>query len=171
MLRNIGFIVVVAILVAAGGATAAQVITGAQIKNNSITGQDIKNKSLTPQDFKGSVRGPRGLTGAQGPQGVHGAQGAQGAPGANGAPGRNGVTDIQYVDGEPVEVPPLGIAFASVDCPAGTVVTGGSTGPDSEVTVFTITDIFLDNGFVVEAFNNDDVDPHFLQARAACATP
>jgi hypothetical protein len=98
MVRNIGTIVVVAILVGAGGATAAQVITGAQIEDNSLTGKDVKNKSLTKQDFKGSVRGPRGLPGpqgAQGAQGAHGPKGDAGPQGLAGAPGAQGPTGAQ----------------------------------------------------------------------------
>lgn len=47
-----GFIIaVVALFVALGGtATAAKLITGKQIKNNSITGVDIKDGSLGPRD-------------------------------------------------------------------------------------------------------------------------
>jgi|Tabmets5t2r1_1033131.scaffolds.fasta_scaffold18953_1 hypothetical protein len=98
MARNIGTIVVVAILVGAGGATAAQVITGAQIENNSLTGKDVKNKSLTKQDFKGSVRGPKGDPGPQGAQGAPGAQGPRGDAGPQGpagTPGPQGQTGAQ----------------------------------------------------------------------------
>jgi Collagen triple helix repeat (20 copies) len=90
MVRNIGTIVVVAILVGAGGATAAQVITGAQIEDNSLTGRDVKNKSLTKQDFKGALRGPGGLPGPQGAPGAHGAQGPKGDAGPQGAQGARG---------------------------------------------------------------------------------
>jgi hypothetical protein len=95
MVRNIAIIAVVAILVGAGGATAAQVITGAQIMNNSVTGKDIKNRSLTAQDFRGFVRG----AGAQGAQGPQGAAGAAGAPGATGATGATGAIGAQGPEG------------------------------------------------------------------------
>ena len=75
-------VAMLALFVALGGtavATTSALITGNQIKNGSITGLDVKNKSLTPRDFRGSVRGPRGLTGAQG---APGAAGASGAPGS-----------------------------------------------------------------------------------------
>jgi hypothetical protein len=73
-------IAVVALLVVTGApASAAQLITGKQIKNNSITGKDVKNKSLTPKDFRGSVRGQ---TGAQGPQGAKGDPGNPGQAGS-----------------------------------------------------------------------------------------
>jgi hypothetical protein len=68
----------------AGGATAATLITGKQIKNSSITGADVKNKSLTARDFRGSVTGSAGPAGAAGPQGAQGPKGDQGVPGADG---------------------------------------------------------------------------------------
>jgi hypothetical protein len=124
LVRNIGFIVVVAILVGAGGATAAQVITGAQIRNNSVTGKDVRNnsltgrdvrnKSLTRRDFRGSVRGPRG---PQGPQGVQGVQGPVGPSGATNVTVRSG----------PVE--PTGTSIAA--CNPGERAVGG--GGDSAV--------------------------------------
>jgi hypothetical protein len=63
------------ILAGGGGATAAVLITGAQIKDSSITGRDIKNKSLTRADFRGLARGPRGLPGATGAAGLTGPPG------------------------------------------------------------------------------------------------
>jgi hypothetical protein len=129
LVRNIGFIVVVAILVGAGGATAAQVITGAQIQNNTITGKDIKNKSLTKRDFRGSVRGPRGFPGPQGPQGAQGAAGAAGAPGAPGAPGAtNTVTRFG-----PGSTDGTDIAFCQ---PGERVVGGGGFTPDPQGYLF-----------------------------------
>lgn len=49
----------VALLSTAAGATAATLITGADVKNGSLTGADIKNSSLTGTDIKNSS-----LTGA-----------------------------------------------------------------------------------------------------------
>jgi hypothetical protein len=64
---------------ATSGATAALVITGKQIKDNTVTSKDIKNKTLVKKDFKPSTISA--LTGATGPAG---------APGAPGAPGISG---------------------------------------------------------------------------------
>jgi hypothetical protein len=66
-----------------GAATAAVVITGGQIKDNSLTSADIRNNSLTRRDFRRSeiarLRGREGLPGPQGPQGPPGpATGAAG---------------------------------------------------------------------------------------------
>ena len=74
----------------AGGATAATLITGAQIKNGSITGADVKDNSLTAKDIKGQLQGPQGATGAQGPAGTAGAKGDAGVPGPAGAAGAKG---------------------------------------------------------------------------------
>jgi hypothetical protein len=88
--------VVAVVLAGVGSATAAQLITSAQIKNNSVTSNDIKDRSLLRKDFKSGQlpRGARGLRGAPGPQG---AQGPQGLRGADGAPGRDGIVRLRYV--------------------------------------------------------------------------
>ena len=71
-------VAVIALIVAAsGGAMAAGLITGANIKNGSLTGADIKNGSITGKDVKnrslGTAKLTRGaiasLRGQQGPQG------------------------------------------------------------------------------------------------------
>jgi hypothetical protein len=74
---------VAVVLACTGSATAATLITGQQIKNNSLTTKDVKNKSLRAGDFKpGDLpRGPAGVAGATGPQGPQGSQGPQGGPG------------------------------------------------------------------------------------------
>jgi hypothetical protein len=71
----------------AGGATAAKLVTGKNVKNGSLTGSDVKNGSLTGKDIKrGSVTLDR-ITGEL-PTGKQGPQGAQGPPGpATGAAG------------------------------------------------------------------------------------
>ena len=57
-------------LIAASGATATSLITGAKVKNNSLTGKDVKDKSLSARDFKGSIRGPQGPAGPAGSAGA-----------------------------------------------------------------------------------------------------
>lgn len=47
------------LLVAAGTAGAATLVTGASIKNGSVTGKDIRNHSLTRRDIKGPLPGTR----------------------------------------------------------------------------------------------------------------
>lgn len=88
----------VALVLACGGsATAASLITSAQVKDESLTGADVRDGSLARADLAASARssatrrgprgprgrrGLRGLAGAPGPQGIPGAQGPQGPPGA-----------------------------------------------------------------------------------------
>ncbi|MFY0406440.1 hypothetical protein [Solicola sp. PLA-1-18] len=81
------------VLSVGGGATAARLITGADIKNSSIEGKDVKNGTLQLRDISDaserSLRGRPGATGATGAKGATGATGATGAPGPAGsdAPG------------------------------------------------------------------------------------
>lgn len=92
-------IVAVTALVAtgAGSATAAKLITGAQIQNGSVTNADIKKGSLRADRLSAAARRDltRGLAGAAapataGPPGPAGPQGEAGAPGAKGDPGVTG---------------------------------------------------------------------------------
>ena len=107
----------------AGTATAARLISGKQIRNNSITGTDVKNKSLSPSDFRGSVAGERG------PAGPAGAAGAPGAPGLAG---------VHQVDGPSTSYPPGAYGgSARAQCPPGEVVIGtGFNGPMGDPGVF-----------------------------------
>lgn len=63
-------------VVSAGGATAATMITGADVRNGSLTGVDIKPRSVGPAVFSGaaesSLRGPKGRPGKQGETGPRG---------------------------------------------------------------------------------------------------
>jgi hypothetical protein len=70
--------IVALVLALAGGATAATLITGKQVRNGSLTGLDIKDKSLTAKDFKGALRGPKGTPGQTGPAGAPGQTGPAG---------------------------------------------------------------------------------------------
>jgi hypothetical protein len=116
------------LLVTGGTATAARMIGGEDIRNNSITGADIKRGSLTGNDIRsGSITtadlnnrteraldgkdgapGPKGDTGAQGPKGETGATGAPGAKGENGAPGPKGETGSAGPQGETGAAGPQG---------------------------------------------------------------
>jgi hypothetical protein len=75
------------VLAMSGSATAAMVITGKQIKNNTVTSKDIKNGSLQVKDFKSSeatkLRGPAGANGTNGVNGTNGTNGTNGAAGAS----------------------------------------------------------------------------------------
>lgn len=109
----------VALFVALSGtATAATMISGKEIKNNSVTGADVKSSSLTGSDVKnGSLSaadlsakaiaalqtsgaaGPAGPAGAVGPAGPQGAKGDKGDTGAPGAPGEPGAPGTNGADG------------------------------------------------------------------------
>ncbi|CAB4941387.1 unannotated protein [freshwater metagenome] len=83
--RGIPTIVIAGVLVVASatsGATAALVITGKQIKDNTVTTKDIKNGTLSTKDMSSSTLSS--LKGATGPAGAPGAPGAAGAPGISG---------------------------------------------------------------------------------------
>ena len=87
------------VLAVAGGATAATVVTGADIKNGTITSIDVKDRSLGVIDLSASARaslrgatGPRGSTGTAGPQGDPGDAGPVGNPGPVGPTGPEGAT-------------------------------------------------------------------------------
>lgn len=97
----------VALLVAgAGSATAARLITGKQIKNNTITSMDVRNGSLLRRDFR-SGQMQRGL---------------QGLPGAPGRAGRDGFGQVVYATGEVTNAAAGAYYFG---CPAGLVPVGG----------------------------------------------
>ena len=89
-------------LACAGTATAARLITGADVKDASLTGRDVRDRSLTPRDFRGSVRGPRGIQGPQGIQGAPGTPGAPGSPGAAGSALAYAKVTLEMVEGEPI---------------------------------------------------------------------
>ncbi len=97
----------VALFVAgAGSATAARLITGKQIKNNTITSTDVRNGSLLRRDFKSG-------------QLLRGSQGLAGAPGRA---GRDGFGQVVYATGEVTSAAAGAYYFG---CPAGLVPVGG----------------------------------------------
>lgn len=119
-------VVLAGALFAAGGmgtATAAKMISGSDIEDNSITAQQLAGGSVGESELKNGVlkgvkgekgddgkRGPKGDTGPQGPagesgaagaEGVRGLQGADGAPGPQGIPGAQGPQGPQGPAGDP----------------------------------------------------------------------
>jgi type VI protein secretion system component Hcp len=95
-------------------ATAAVLVTGAMIKDETVTSADVKNGSLKAKDFaKGQLptgaagpegepgeTGPAGPEGSAGPQGPVGPRGAAGVDGANGAVGATGATGVTGAQGQ-----------------------------------------------------------------------
>jgi hypothetical protein len=161
MKRTVLLIAACIALTAVGGAYAAAQITGRQIKNSTITGKDVKNRSLTPKDFRGSVRGPRGLTGAQGPQG---------APGAQGPAGPSAVGQLTLVKSAQVPYGPSEVAKAAIAfCPAGqrAVSGGGINIGDEELAATQPTDDR--SGWTVIGVDLIENGGEYVQATALCA--
>jgi hypothetical protein len=106
--RNVvALVATTAVVVGGGSATAASMISGASVRNNSLTGADIrgirggdiKNGTLGCRDLVKSLRdrvcsvqqtAGSSSPGANGANGAPGARGPQGAAGANGQNGQNG---------------------------------------------------------------------------------
>ena len=101
------------VLAMAGSATAASLITGAQIQDNTVTGRDIKDESLTLVDVKPSAA--KALKGKRGPAGKQGAKGAKGDTGPRGADGPQGVAGPTGPTGRSLLAPP----------PSGDLIVGG----------------------------------------------
>lgn len=108
---------VVATLVSAASATAAFVVTSANIKNGTIQLVDLNGQ--TKRALKGS-RGPRGF---QGPRGLEGPEGAPGPAGERGARGPAPVYSRAY-SGR-TAVAPGSLGFVNAICPEGTELVGG----------------------------------------------
>ena len=70
---RVTLLLVAVAVVSAGGATAAQMITGADVRNGSLTGVDLKTGSVGPKVFSGAaeseLRGPAGKRGRRGLRG------------------------------------------------------------------------------------------------------
>ena len=91
----------------AGGATAAKLITGKNIKNNTVSTQDIKNNSLKGKDVKDGALGEADLNGT--------VKGKLNAPNVVG----------YEVKSTKVEVGTAGQATVFVACTKGKVALGG----------------------------------------------
>lgn len=111
----------VALVVACtGSATAAAIITGAQIKNNSVSHRDIKDGTLRATDLsKKTVAELAGRTGPRGPQGPVGPVGGTGPAGPAGLSGWSYSSDgVAVAANESDEV--------TLFCPEGSQVLNGS---------------------------------------------
>ncbi len=110
-------IALIALFVAgAGTATAARLISGRSIKDNSVTGRDIRNNTLGNGDVKNGSLLRRDFRRGQLPAG------AQGPPGRNGA---NGFVALHYISKDFTVAPGAEAAQGTTNCPAGTYPTGG----------------------------------------------
>jgi hypothetical protein len=170
-----GWLIATALLVVSmtGSATAARLITGADIKNNSITGADIRDRSITAADLSASarnrLRGPQGAPGAPGPAGPAGPAGPPGPPGPQGPAG--GVAATVDALGPEIAVGPLGsdtsVQASKAECPSGTVVVGG--GYRGGVRLFIAVAMKSGNGYFVIAVNAGPLTES-IQAQAICAS-
>jgi hypothetical protein len=133
-----------------GGALAAALITGADIKDGTITTADIKNETLKVKDISptalDSLRGQQGATGPAGPRGETGATGAtgsQGPTGATGPQGEKGDTGAPGSTGLQGPTGPTGTTGAQG--PQGPT---GPTGPIGPSTVYRVSpaDVNLPGG-------------------------
>lgn len=109
----------------AGTATAAKLITGAQIKDGSIGTRDLA-RAVRAQI---SRTGPAGVAGPQGAAGVAGVQGPQGVPGPQGDIGPEGPTGprgpsevLERTMTTPMTLEPTPSQVLQIPLPAGGVV-------------------------------------------------
>jgi Collagen triple helix repeat (20 copies) len=121
---------VAALVVAMGGTGyAAGKLSGSIIKPGTITGRQIKSHSLTAGKLSktavAALHGATGATGATGPAGPVGPAGPAGARGPAGPAGPAGVSGITEVHTQAIDLQPGTQNAAAVQCPAGSLVTGG----------------------------------------------
>jgi Collagen triple helix repeat (20 copies) len=96
-MRTVLACVATALVVAAASATAASLITSAQIKNGTIRNVDVHKGTISLNRLTKGVQRLVRRAGAQ--SGAPGAVGAAGASGATGAPGRDGVNGTNGASG------------------------------------------------------------------------
>jgi hypothetical protein len=128
-----------------GGATAATLITGADIakksigskhiKKNAVRTKHVKNATLLAEDFKpgqlpAGATGPQGAAGTAGERGEKGEKGeagTNGTNGTNGATGPRGPSDaISKRNSSIVAITATSAAVLSIDLPAGSWVVNAS---------------------------------------------
>jgi Collagen triple helix repeat (20 copies) len=117
---------IVAAVVSAGSATAAFIVTSANIKNGTIQLVDLSPKAKRALKGRQGPEGPEGepgLQGAQGQRGERGLQGEQGPEGDQGPPGSSPEYTNAY--SEHRSVPAGSFAFVNAICPPDTIVVGG----------------------------------------------
>ena len=97
-----------------GGAVAADVITGKDVKDNSLTTSDIKDKTIKVKDLSDKTKSElKGRTGPAGPSGSTGSVGSQGAAGPVGPQGPQGPAGADGTDGGPDAVRSWSVQFTA----------------------------------------------------------
>ncbi|HEY0949928.1 hypothetical protein [Nocardioides sp.] len=104
------------LLSATGGAVAATVITGADIKDGTVTTRDIKNSTLKTADL--SAAAIAALEGDPGPAGPQGDPGQAGPPGPVGPAGAPGISGWELVSNS-TSVPSGADGTVYATCPTG----------------------------------------------------
>ena len=169
-------IAMLALFIALTGTTYAA--STALIGANTVSSPQVVNGSLQTKDLSGKARkalkgnrGPRGLAGAAGAAGAKGATGAQGIQGVKGDPGATTVTVVQ---GPTVTIGTGLKAFASADCPAGSVATGGG-GVNVNTSGVHLLQSFANTGASPTAwsvsYENTSAGSVDVHARVVCASP
>jgi hypothetical protein len=155
---------IVAVLISATSATAAFVVTSANIKNGTIKLADIS------PDAKRALRGQRGPRGFTGAPGAQGPQGAQGVPGPAGGGGFD-PNKINYVEGAVVTIDPESFGEATATCPAGAKAISGGWLVETEGVGEVAGTRSYDSGgsWTVRVFNWDDVGSATVKPFAVCA--
>lgn len=156
----------------AGTATAARLITGRSIKNNSVTGRDIRNNSLGSRDVKNGTLLRRDFRRGQLSDGAKGATGPRGA---------NGFGVLRYVSRDFTVAANAQPAQGTTPCPSGTYPTGGdayltTTGGaviaddliEAQFFTFDTANGNLPNGWRARTATND-ATPKVLVVDAICA--
>jgi len=107
----------------AGTATAARLISGKQIRNNSVTGTDIRNNSVTGTDIRNNSLGNRDVK--NGSLLLRDFKSGQVPAGPQGRAGRNGFGALLYVSKDFTVGASAAAGQGTTPCPTGTYPTGG----------------------------------------------
>ena len=141
--------VVLLVLALGGTATAAGLITGADVRNGSLTGADLRDGSVSMRDLRnpGALSGPTGPSGPMGltgPQGIPGAAGETGPTGADGVTGPTGPTGLSGTPGATGPTGPAGEGAGRV-IPFSGGIDGVSTLPyETDFAISSDEQIWLD---------------------------
>lgn len=113
------------ILTPVGVVSAAQMITGQRIQDDSVTGRDLRDATVAGVDVRDAALRPRDYSGTV--VGDPGPQGPRGALGPVGGQGNPGVRLIHRIVTSKVVLPGLGQEMVVV-CEMGTVALSGGVG-------------------------------------------
>ncbi len=117
------FLATAMVLALGAAGTAAGLVTGRNIQDDSVTGRDLRDATVTSADVRNGSLAPRDYTGAV--VGAPGPQGPTGPAGPTGPQGSAGVVVSRYVVASTDPVPPNMAGGADAHCPFGTRVLSG----------------------------------------------